>query len=68
MVPTDNGRHIPAIYGDYVDVISKSKADTLPPCLVLATVPVLDPAGNIGLLGNGLTLSNIDEYLSELSL
>ena len=36
--------------------------------LVLATVPVLDPAGTIGLRGNGLTPSKIDDFLSEPSL
>jgi hypothetical protein len=36
--------------------------------LVLATVPVLDRAGNIGLRGNGLTPSKIDDFLSEPSL
>jgi hypothetical protein len=36
--------------------------------LVLATVPVLDPAGFIGLSGNGLTQSKIDDFLSEQSL
>jgi hypothetical protein len=36
--------------------------------LVLATVPVLDPAGFIGLRGNGLTPSKIDDFLSESSL
>jgi len=36
--------------------------------VVLATVPVLDPAGNIGLRGNGLTPSKIDDFLSEPSL
>jgi hypothetical protein len=36
--------------------------------LVLATVPVLDLAGNIGLRGNGLTPSKIDDFLSEPSL
>jgi hypothetical protein len=30
-VPTDDGGHIPAIYGDFVEVFSKSKAETLPP-------------------------------------
>jgi len=35
--------------------------------LVLATVPVLDPAGFIGLRGNGLTPSKIDDFLSEPS-
>jgi len=38
------------------------------PVLVLATVPVLDPAGFIGLHGNGLTPSKIDDFLSEPSL
>jgi hypothetical protein len=36
--------------------------------LVLATVSVLDPAGIIGLRGNGLTPSKIDDFLSEPSL
>jgi len=36
--------------------------------LVLATDPVLDPAGFIGLRGNGLTPSKIDDFLSEPSL
>jgi hypothetical protein len=36
--------------------------------LVLATVPVLDPAVIIGLRGNGLTPSKIDDFLSEPSL
>ena len=31
MVPTDDGGHIPAIYGDFVEVYSKTKAGTLPP-------------------------------------
>ena len=35
---------------------------------MLATVPVLEPAGNIGLRGNGLTPSKIDDFLSETSL
>jgi len=35
--------------------------------LVLATVPDLDPAGVIGLRGNGLTPSKIDDFLREQS-
>jgi len=31
MVPTDDGGHIPAIYGEFVEVFSKTKAETLPP-------------------------------------
>jgi len=31
MVPTDDGGHIVAIYGDFVEVFSKTKAETLPP-------------------------------------
>jgi len=31
MVPTDDGGHIPAIYGEFVEVFSKDKAETLPP-------------------------------------
>jgi hypothetical protein len=30
-VPTDDGGRIPAIYGDFVEVFSKAKAETLPP-------------------------------------
>jgi len=30
-VPPDDGGHIPAIYGDFVEGFSKSKAETLPP-------------------------------------
>jgi hypothetical protein len=36
--------------------------------VVLATGPVLDPAGFIGLRGNGLTPSKIDDFLSVPSL
>jgi hypothetical protein len=36
--------------------------------VVLATGPVLDPAGFIGLRGNGLTPSKIDDFLCEPSL
>jgi len=31
MVPSDDGGHIPAIYGDFVQVFTKTKAETLPP-------------------------------------
>jgi hypothetical protein len=30
MVPTENGRHILARYGDFVEVFSNAKAETLP--------------------------------------
>jgi len=36
--------------------------------LLLATVPVLDPAGFIGLHGNGIATSKIDDFSSEPSL
>jgi hypothetical protein len=36
--------------------------------IMLAMVPVLDPAGFIGLRGNGLTPSKIDDFLSKPSL
>jgi len=36
-------------------------------CVVLVTVPVLDLAGFIGLRGNSLSPSKIDDLLSELS-
>jgi hypothetical protein len=35
---------------------------------VLPTVPVLDPAGFIGLCGNTLALWKIDDFLTEPSL
>jgi len=31
MVPTDDGGHIPATYGDFVEVFSKDKVETLQP-------------------------------------
>jgi hypothetical protein len=31
MVPPDNGGQIPAIYGDFMEVFSKAKAEILPP-------------------------------------
>jgi len=31
MVPTDDGGHIPATYGEFMEVFSKEKAETLPP-------------------------------------
>ena len=31
MVPTDDGGHIPAIYGDFVEVNSKAKTEAHPP-------------------------------------
>jgi hypothetical protein len=31
MVPSDDGGHVPAIYGDFVEVFSKTKTETLPP-------------------------------------
>jgi hypothetical protein len=31
MVPTDDGRHILATYGEVVEVVRKDKAETLPP-------------------------------------
>jgi len=34
--------------------------------LVLATVPYLEPGGSIGLHGNRLTTSKIDDFLSKL--
>jgi len=36
--------------------------------VVLAKVPVLDPADIIGLCGNGLTRSKIVDFLTEASL
>jgi len=30
MVPTDDGEQIPAIYGEFVEVISKAKVEALP--------------------------------------
>jgi hypothetical protein len=31
MLPTDDGGHIPAIYGDFIEVFRNAKAETLPP-------------------------------------
>jgi len=31
MVPTDDGGHIPATYGEFVEVFSKENVETLPP-------------------------------------
>jgi len=31
MRPTDDGGHIPATYGEFVEVFSKDKVETLPP-------------------------------------
>jgi len=31
MVPTDDGGHIPAIYGEFVEVFSQDQVETLPP-------------------------------------
>jgi hypothetical protein len=31
MVPPDDGGHIPATYGEFVEVFSNEKAETLPP-------------------------------------
>jgi hypothetical protein len=39
------------------------RAGTVTVQLVLATVPVLDPAGFIGLCGNGLTPLKINDFL-----
>jgi len=36
------------------------------PSILLATVPYLEPAGFIGLHGNGLATSKIDDFLPEL--
>jgi len=37
MVPTDNGGHILAIYGNFVGVFNITEAETLPPQLVNQT-------------------------------
>jgi len=47
---------------------SNMVAPVVSAAIVLATVPVLDPAGFIDLRGNGLTPSKIDDFLSEPSL
>jgi len=39
-VPTNDVGHIPAIYGEFVEVFSKGKAETLPPHRV--TDPAID--------------------------
>jgi len=46
--------------------IDPAQRNSDPPRVVLATVPYLEPAGFIGLRGNGLTTSKIDDFLSEM--
>jgi hypothetical protein len=64
-----------SVYAALIDNSQRSYGEierdesTLCSCkLVLAMVPVLDPAGIIGLRGNSLTLSNIVDFSSEPSL
>ena len=47
MVPTDDGGHIPAIYGDFVDVFRKTKAETLPPHRSTDDAIDLEPGYNL---------------------
>jgi hypothetical protein len=57
---------------NYVIKVTSLYSDTIAigdtPYVVLATGPGLDPSGFIGLRGNGLTPSKIDDFLSEPSL
>jgi len=47
MVPIDDGGHIPAIYGDFVEVFSKAKAETLPPHWSIDHAIDLEPGDNL---------------------
>jgi hypothetical protein len=47
MVPTDDGGHIPAIYRDFLDVFSKTKAETLPPHRSTDHAIDLEPSYNL---------------------
>jgi len=54
MVPTDDGGHILAIYGDFVEVFSKTKTETLPPHRSTDHAIDLEPGYNLpyGLIYN----------------
>jgi hypothetical protein len=56
------------IFLDPVTTSHISQFQLMWPHVVLATGPVLNPAGFIGLRGNGHTPSKIVDFLSELSL
>jgi hypothetical protein len=47
MVPTDDGGHIPAIYREFVEVISKDQAEKLPPQRSTNHAIDLDPGHNV---------------------
>jgi len=47
MVPTDDGGHIPPIYGDFVEVFSETKAETLPPHRSINHAIDLEPGYNL---------------------
>jgi hypothetical protein len=47
MVPTDDGGHIPATYGEFVDVFSKDMAETLPPHRSTGHAIDLEPGYNL---------------------
>jgi hypothetical protein len=47
MVPIDDGGHIPAIYGDFVEVFSEAKAETLPPHRSINHAIDLEPGYNL---------------------
>jgi hypothetical protein len=47
MVHTENGGHIPATYGEFVEVFSKDKAETLPPHRSTDHTIDLEPSYNL---------------------
>jgi len=47
MVPSDDGGYIPATYGEFVEVFSKDKVETLPPHGSTDHVIDLQPAYNL---------------------
>jgi hypothetical protein len=58
MVPSDDGGHIPGTYGEFVEVFSKQKADTLPPHRSTDHAIDLEPGYN---LPNG-RIYNLSEF------
>jgi len=47
MVPTDDGGHIPATYGEFVEVFSKEKVETLLPHWSTDHAMDLEPGCNL---------------------
>jgi len=70
-VPIDDGGH-PAIYGDFMEVFSKAKAETLPPHRSIDYEIDLEPGyslpyGRITIELNGIELNGVELNGVELS-